>query len=294
MSGSSNRVPVAPTPGASPDVLAAIVAATRRAVDDRRRDTPDVEMERRCLQARAPDGRAFAARLARANTINVIAECKRRSPLKGVLRRDYEPVAIGRGYADAGAAALSVLTEPAFFDGSLAHLSALRAAVDVPLLRKDFIVDRYQLLEARCAGADAALLIVSVLSPALLRDLHAEARDLGLATLVEVHSADELERALEIGAEIIGVNNRDLKSQRVDTDASSRLLETIPDACIAVAESGLRHGADVARLRRAGFDAFLIGEAFMTAETPGAQLASLIGDAQAALAAGGNHAGEGA
>jgi indole-3-glycerol phosphate synthase len=274
-----------PRAQASPDVLAAIVAATGKAVGDRRRSVPDDVLERRVASARAPRGQFFKEQLARPAAINVIAECKRRSPLKGVLREHYDPVALARGYAEAGAAALSILTEPAFFDGALEHLSAVRDVVDVPLLRKDFIVDRYQLLEACCAGADAALLIVSVLSRGQLRRLYDDARALGLATLVEVHTAAELDTALELGAEVIGVNNRDLKSQTVDTDASARLLERMPETCIAVAESGLRSGADVARLRRSGFDGFLIGEALVTTPDPGASLGALIADASALLAA---------
>lgn len=273
------------TAAAGPDVLAAIVAATRKAVEDRRRAAPDDVLERRMAAARAPRGQLFMERLARPAAINVIAECKRRSPLKGVLRAHYDPISIARGYADAGAAALSILTEPAFFDGALEHLSAVRDVVEVPLLRKDFIVDRYQLLEARCAGADAALLIVSVLSRAHLRRLYDDARALGLATLVEVHTTEELDLALELGAGVIGVNNRDLKSQTVDTDASARLLERMPETCIAIAESGLRSGADVARLRRSGFDGFLIGEALVTTPDPGASLDALIADATALLAA---------
>ncbi len=272
----------APTAVVSPDVLAAIVAATRTALDDRRRSVSEDVLERRAAGAWVPRRHAFMERLSRPDTINVIAECKRRSPLKGVLRHRYDPASIASGYAAAGAAALSILTEPAFFDGALEHLTAVRRVVDVPLLRKDFIVDRYQLLEARCAGADAALLIVSVLSRGQLRRLFDDARTLGLATLVEVHTAAELDLALEIGAEVIGVNNRDLRSQTVDTDASARLLERMPEACIAVAESGLRSGADVARLRRAGFDAFLIGEALVTTPDPGASLGALIADATVA------------
>lgn len=275
-----------------PDVLAAICAATRKAVEDRRCSIPDDVLERRVASARTPRGRLFLEQLARPAEINVIAECKRRSPLKGVLRERYDPASIARAYADAGAAAVSVLTEPAFFDGALDHLTAVRDVVDVPLLRKDFIVDRYQLLEARCAGADAALLIVSMLSREQLRRLYDDARALGLATVVEVHTAEELDRALDLGAEVIGVNNRDLRSQTVDTEASARLLERIPDTCVAVAESGLRSGADVARLRRSGFDAFLIGEALMRTPDPGASLGALIADARSLLAVVGSPAGE--
>lgn len=275
-----------PAPKASanpPDVLAAIVAATRRSVADRRTLVPDAEIERLARVAPSPRGPLFVERLSRAGTVNIIAECKRRSPLKGVLRANYDMSEIARSYAAAGAAALSVLTEPSFFDGSLAHLSVARAVVNLPLLRKDFIVDRYQLQEARCAGADAVLLIVSALEPEMLRSLYRDAHELGLAALVEVHTADELEVALSIGAQVVGVNSRDLKTQRVDTQKSVDVLAGIPSSCIAVAESGLRSGADVARLKRAGFSAFLIGEAFMSAPHAGTALASLIQDAEGAL-----------
>lgn len=267
-----------------PDVLAAIVAATRRSVEDRRTLVSDAEIERRAWAAPSPRGGLFVEQLSRAGTVNIIAECKRRSPLKGVLRKRYDVSELARSYAAAGAAALSILTEPSFFDGALAHMACARAAVDLPLLRKDFIVDRYQLHEARCVGADAVLLIVSALESEMLRSLHQDAHDLGLAALVEVHTADELEVALRVGARVIGVNSRDLKTQRVDTQKSVEVLAGIPSSCIAVAESGLRSGADVARLRRAGFGAFLIGEAFMTSPDAGSALASLIEDAERELA----------
>jgi indole-3-glycerol phosphate synthase len=267
-------MPMAPP---APDLLAAIVAATRRIVDVRAQAIPLAEMERRAGAERAtrtPGG--FKQALLRNGRLNVIAECKRRSPSRGVLRQHYEPAEIAAGYAQAGAAAVSVLTEPTFFDGSLEHLVAVRAAVTLPILRKDFIVDRYQLLEARAAGADAVLLIVAALSGAELCDLHASAIDAGLDVLVEVHQAAELAIALDAGAQIIGVNNRNLRTLAVDVDASTELIKAIPKGVVSVVESGLKTRDDLERLRTSGYHAFLIGERLMTANDPGSALGELL------------------
>jgi indole-3-glycerol phosphate synthase len=260
------------------DLLGAIVAATRTRVAHAASQTAAADLERGASAAPAPRG--FRASLA-APGIRVIAECKRRSPSRGVLRADYDPAGIAAGYAAAGAAAISVLTEPAFFDGALAHLEAVRAAVDRPLLRKDFVVEEYQLLEARASGADAVLLIVAALDDQALRDLARAARGLGLDVLVEVHDERELDRAMAAGADLIGVNNRNLRTLAVDVDASFRLGPAMPAGVLAVAESGLKSGADLRRLREAGYQAFLIGERFMTAPDPGAALAALMADATA-------------
>ena len=198
-----------------------------------------------------------------------------------MLRADYDPAAIARRYAEAGAAAISVLTEPTFFDGSLAHLEAVRAVVDVPILRKDFVVDGYQLLEARASGADAVLLIVAALDDEALARLTRDARALGLDVLVEVHDEAELDRALASGADLIGVNNRNLRTLTVDVEASVRLAARMPAGVLAVAESGLKSGSDVRRLQSLGYRAFLIGERFMTATDPGGALAGLLSDAAA-------------
>jgi indole-3-glycerol phosphate synthase len=219
---------------------------------------------------------AFRSALARTGGVNVIAECKRRSPSRGVLRTEYDPVAIARSYDAAGAAAISVLTEPTFFDGSLEHLAAVRAAVSTPLLRKDFVISEYQLLEARLNGADAVLLIVAALSPHELERLLSAARSLGLDTLVEVHDAVELTRAIDAGADVIGVNNRNLRTLAVDVDTSARLVGRMPAGVIAVSESGLKTMADLRTLKQLGYRAFLIGERFMTAPDPGALLAGLL------------------
>ena len=259
----------------APDLLAAIVAATRRSVEVRAAQVPLREIDRRAASVVPRDGR-FAAALSRAATVNVIAECKRRSPSRGVLKADYDPVAIARGYTRAGAAAISVLTEPTFFDGHLDHLEAVRHATDLPILRKDFIVDRYQILEARAAGADAILLIAAALTPSVLAELHRSARDAGLDVLVEIHAVSELPAAVDAGASIIGVNNRNLRTLAVDTEVSRQAIEMIPEDVIAVAESGLKTPADLQELKRAGYDAFLIGERFMTADDPGQALADLM------------------
>ena len=263
-----------------PDLLAAIVAATRRSVDARRTRVTLGDIERQAARVEPRPG-AFAAALMRSDRVNVIAECKRRSPSRGVLRADYDAAAIGAGYERAGAAAISVLTEPAFFDGALEHLAAVRRATTVPVLRKDFIVDRYQIFEARAAGADAILLIVAALSSESLAELHRAAAEYALDVLVEIHGLHELPVALDAGASIVGVNNRDLRTLEVDTRVSREAVGLIPEEVIAVAESGLKTGADLRELKSAGYDAFLVGERFMTTDDPGAALAELLKGASA-------------
>ena len=276
----------------TPDLLEAIVAATRARVAAAVEREPRPGLERRAA-LRTPNASAFAERLSRDGSINVIAECKRRSPSRGVLRVAYEPVAIARGYERAGAAAISVLTEPGFFDGSLAHLEAVRAAVKIPLLRKDFIVDEYQLLEARAAGADAILLIVAALSDRELASLARAAADYGLAALVEVHDASECARALAMGATIIGVNNRNLRTLQVDLDASRAVAAMLPAGTIGVSESGLKSSADLQAMRELGYRAFLMGERFMIEPDPGAALGGFI-EALEAPVAGRGHGEAGA
>jgi indole-3-glycerol phosphate synthase len=261
---------------AVPDLLGAIVAATRRITEVRSAREPIEALERRASMV-TPRGERFQAALSMPGRVNVIAECKRRSPSKGVLCADYDPVAIARKYEQGGAAAISVLTEPTFFDGALEHLAAVRAAVALPLIRKDFIVDAYQLFEARAAGADAVLLIVAALAQRELMGLHEHARELGLAALVEVHNDDELSRAIDSGAKVIGVNNRNLRTLAVDIDASYRLAARIPEDVIAVSESGLQSRNDLERLSAAGYRAFLIGERFMTDADPARAITELIG-----------------
>ena len=260
----------------APDLLRTIVAATRRIVETRREKEPQAALESRAAAA-SPGGSRFEAALGMADRINVIAECKRRSPSKGVLAAEYDPVRIAACYEQGGAAAISVLTEPTFFDGSLEHLAAVRARVALPLLRKDFIVDQYQLFEARAAGADAVLLIVAALEQKDLVTLQARAWELGLATLVEVHDEAELARAIDSGARVIGVNNRNLRTLTVDVEASGRLASRMPRNVIGVSESGLKSREELDRLAAAGYKAFLIGERFMTDPDPAGAIHDLVG-----------------
>lgn len=260
---------------ASPDLLGAIVAATKRIVAVRRDREPSAALARRAEARDLRPGR-FAAAIADRGRMNVIAECKRRSPSRGVLRAQYDPVTIARAYAAGGAAAISVLTEPTFFDGALEHLAAVRSEVTIPLLRKDFVVSEYQLFEARAFGADAVLLIVAALTREELKALAARAEALALDALVEVHDEWELDTAIEAGARIIGVNNRNLRTLAVDAAASERLIERIPRDAIAISESGFKTSDDLARMRALGYRAFLVGERLMTSPEPGGELRRLL------------------
>jgi indole-3-glycerol phosphate synthase len=272
-----------PSTPAGADLLATIVAATRRIVEVRESRESTSALAVRAEKRAVSDGRFRAAlagsgrqTAASGSTPRIVAECKRRSPSRGVLRGAYDPVAIAKGYEKAGAAAISVLTEPTFFDGALEHLEAVRSAVSIPVLRKDFVVSEYQLLEARAAGADAVLLIVAALDPQMLAALHARALTLGLDVLVEVHEVDELSIAIDGGATIVGVNNRNLRTLEIDLAASEAVSARMPRGIVAVSESGLHTAADLIRLRQLGYDAFLIGERFMTAANPGRALRELL------------------
>ena len=206
----------------------------------------------------------------------IIAELKRASPSRGILCQYYNPVEIARGYQQAGARALSVLTDKEFFLGSLEHLEQVKAATSLPVLRKDFTLAEYHLYETAAAGADAVLLIVAILQPTELCRLLRLSRDLGLDVLVEVHTAEELRIALDAGSEIVGVNNRNLKTFEVSLETSLELIDRIPEKIIAVSESGLRTAEDLQRLQATGFDAFLIGERLMAEPDPGAALERLL------------------
>ena len=254
-------------------ILSRIVESRRAEVARRRRIVPETVLRIAAGKADAP--RDFAGALTR-NQINVIAEIKKASPSAGVLRHVFEPAALARAFERAGAAALSVLTEEENFQGALAHLRDARAAVELPALRKDFIVDSYQVWEARAANADSFLLIAAAVDDAALADLLALGRELAMEALVEVHTAEELRRALAVGARIIGVNNRNLHTLEVRVETSLELVEMIPDDHTAVSESGLRSPEDLRKLRAAGFDAFLIGESLMREAEPGAALGRLI------------------
>jgi indole-3-glycerol phosphate synthase len=266
---------------APPDLLEAIVAATRRDLQVRRSRVPYDALEQAAWHAPTPRGTAFEAALGRPGRVNLIAECKRRSPSRGVLRADYDPVVQARAYERGGAAAVSVLTEPSFFDGALEHLSRVRAAIALPVLRKDFVVDPYQLLEARLAGADAILLIVRALDEDRLPRLLTLAASLRLAALLEVHDEHELQQALDVGATLIGVNNRNLRTLAVDLDVSARMAARLPAGVTAVSESGVESAADVERLRALGYHAFLVGERLMTSANPEGDLRRLRGEGEA-------------
>jgi indole-3-glycerol phosphate synthase len=219
--------------------------------------------------------RDFAAALT-APGRRIVAEVKRASPSLGRIRDDFDPVAIATRYAAAGAAAISVLTEERFFEGSLDHLSAIRDAVDVPLLRKDFLFEPYQVYEARAAGADAFLLIAAILRTEIIRELVAVGREIDLTALVEVHTEEQLERTLAAGASVVGINNRDLDTFVTSLDTGFRLLGHVPAGRTVVIESGLKTAADLERFEAAGARAFLIGETFMRAPDPGASLRKLL------------------
>ena len=261
-------------PGAGSSVLDEIVAQTRERVAEESALRPAPEL--RLFAELAPAPRSLADALARPGRVNVIAEHKRRSPSRGAIREDLEPADVARGYEKAGAAALSVLTDEPFFGGRIEHLVAARAATSLPVLRKDFVVDPWQIWEARAAGADAVLLIVAALEDDELSNLLALAGEAGLDALVEVHDRSELDRALGAGARIVGVNSRNLKTLEVSLDTALSLAPAIPDDVVAVAESGIGTADDIRRLRESGFAGFLIGERLMSAPDPGAALRSLL------------------
>lgn len=256
--------------------LEQITSRTLLSVIERKKTADFARLEQ---QAAARKPRGFAAELRRVATTGpaVIAEMKKASPSKGLLRAEYHPVALGRSYQAVGAAAISVLTDEPFFKGSLEDLAAVHDAVTIPVLCKDFILEPFQILEACAAGADAILLIVASHTDRMLRELAAAARSLGLDVLCEVHDRAELDRAIDLGFEVIGVNSRDLKTLQVNLQVHTELVEAMPQQVLRVAESGIRTAADVERLLEAGFDAFLVGESLMRQPDPAAHLALLMG-----------------
>jgi indole-3-glycerol phosphate synthase len=256
-----------------PTYLDKILAAHREAARADRRDVGRLLAD----ASRCAAPRGFTSALKASPGVAVIAEIKRRSPSKGPLAPDLEPAMVAKAYAAGGAACLSVLTDAEFFGGSADDLAQARSAVDLPVLRKDFTVGPADVCDARLMGADAVLLIVAALAPGELGDLLRTARSLGLDALVEVHDEAEAEVALDAGAELIGVNQRDLVTFEVDTQRAVRVAGSLPDHVVRVAESGVRHRDDVTRLADAGFDAVLVGEALVTAPDPGAALAALMG-----------------
>jgi indole-3-glycerol phosphate synthase len=256
-----------------------IVAATRRRVADAKRSADLRQLEQRA-ERHAPRGfrRALATRSRTGPA--VIAELKKASPSRGLIRANFDPESLAGELEVAGATALSVLTDEEFFQGSLHNLERASASAKVPCLQKDFVIDEFQLLQARAYGADAILLIAAVLSQAELIALSKKGRSLGLDVLCEAHNEEELHLAVDAGSDLIGVNNRDLRTFKVDVNTALRLAEMIPQDVISVAESGIDTGADIARLRAAGYQAFLIGESLMKAESPGEALQSLIAKAE--------------
>jgi indole-3-glycerol phosphate synthase len=267
--------------GLNPEnILARIVSARRDAIAHRQRVLPLVALKI-AAKEKAPAPRDFPAALAK-RSWNVIAESKKASPSRGVFREDYRPSELAQSFETAGAAALSMLTEEEFFQGSLLHLREARKVAGIPILRKDFIVDPWQVWETRAAGADSFLLIVAILTDQQLTELLALGRELRMEPLVEVHTQSELNRAIAAGARIIGVNNRDLTTFEVRLETSLALIDSIPNDCIAVSESGIHSAEDIGKLRRAGFDAFLIGEQFMSRPDPAEGLQEIL----AALASG--------
>jgi len=258
-----------------PTILDQIVAAKRIEIDAAKASVPPSE-----LRARLPDApplRDFFGALFADGPIKLIAEVKKASPSKGVIRADFDPLAIAQTYERHGAACISVLTDEQYFQGSLEHLRAIRRATNIPLLRKDFILDSYQLVEARVAGADAVLLIAECLDDCNLRKLYNEAIELGLTPLVELYEPENLTRVLEAGATLIGVNNRDLRTFEVDLEHTIRLRDKIPGDCLLVAESGIHTRSDVERLAAAGVDAMLVGESLMREQDIGEAVDKLLG-----------------
>jgi indole-3-glycerol phosphate synthase len=259
----------------SETVLDKIVATKRREIAACRERTPIGELERR-IQA-APPPRDFFAAVAGGGPIRLIAEVKKASPSAGVIRADFDPVRIAGVYEQHGAACLSVLTDEPYFQGRLEYLIDVRASAGIPVLRKDFILDSYQLLEARAAGADAVLLIAECLDDCHLRKLHNEAIDLGMTPLVELYEPRNLPRVIAAGAALVGVNNRNLHTFEVSLDHTLRLRDAIPDECALVSESGIKTQADVQRLEAAGVDAILVGESLMREADIGAAVDRLLG-----------------
>lgn len=260
----------------TPAVLKQILERKQQEVSERRRKLPFAELENRA--GSQPPARDFVAAIANrveAGQPAVIAEAKKASPSKGVIRANFDPAAIAASYQRGGAACLSVLTDIDFFQGSDAYLQAARAACKLPVLRKDFTIDPYQVVEARALGADCILLIAAALSDEQLDELNDVALQWGLDVLVEVHDRAELRRAEPLGNRLLGINNRDLNTFETTLETTLGLLDDVPEDCIVVAESGIHTRDDVASLRHHGVNAFLVGEAFMRAADPGAELQRL-------------------
>jgi len=255
--------------------LEEILGSTRDAVRSAKRGSPLSELKKKVRDRESPRG--FAEALSNGTELRLIAEVKQASPSRGVLRNPFDPLEIAHIYEEEGAAAVSILTEERFFRGSLEHLSRIRSVIKLPLLRKDFIVDEYQVYEARAFDADAVLLIAAILDDSQLKDFQSLALELGMAGLVEVHTENEKKRALEAGARIIGINNRDLSTFKTDLETTFRLIRDIPDDRIVISESGISERKDLERMREAGTDAVLIGESFVTSPNIRMKIRGLFG-----------------
>ena len=258
-------------------ILDKILSDKRPRIEDCKESIPTAEMERMALSAPPPKDFEQALRIC-GRDIAIIAEVKKASPSKGLIRPDFHPVDIARAYQESGAAASSVLTDEKYFQGSLDYLKEIRAAVDMPLLRKDFIVDPYQIFEARAAGADAVLLIVAALSPAELKELKCVAEGLGMSALVEVHTAEELDTALSVDARMVGINNRNLQTFETTLDTTLRLAAKVPAGLTLVSESGIFTREDVLKVKSAGVHAILVGESLMRQQNPGDGVRMLLGE----------------
>ena len=256
-------------------VLKEIIDYKRQELEHLRRRVSLKDVRRKAADAEA--SRGFLEAL-KAPGIQIIAEVKKASPSAGVIRSDFDPLKIARIYEDSGAVCLSVLTDEKFFQGSLASLEKIRGAVALPLLRKDFTLDEYHLYEARAHGADAVLLIARILEDSRLKDYTALARDLGMSALVEVHEEKELDRAKKVGADLVGINNRNLNTLKVDIETSVRLSKEVPIGAILVSESGISKPDQIQRLTDCGIHAFLIGESLLRAQDPGRALRALLGN----------------
>lgn len=259
-------------------ILQEIVKHKRLEVEESKKKRPLGELKSSVSAADKP--RDFYGLSRQTDDIRIIAEVKKASPSKGVISRDFDPVRIARSYENAGAFAISVLTDEKYFMGSLDYLSEVKRSVSIPVLRKDFMIDQYQIYEARTYGADIILLIVSILDAGTIRDFQDLAQELGMSSIVEVHDESELEVALESESRIIGINNRDLKTFDVDLSTSERLFRQIPDDVVVISESGISNADNISRLLDHGISTFLIGESFMRQDDPGNALKSLLSSVQ--------------
>ena len=257
------------------EILTTIAAHVRGVVERRRRETPSSALRDRALYGAPTRGFAHALTGARRH---IVAEVKKASPSKGLIRSDFNPIAIAKDYAAGGASAISVLTEERFFQGDLQYLEQIHGAVTVPLLRKDFILDPYQIDEAKSYGADAVLFIAAMLEPNVMREMREQAGELKMDALVEVHTEQELAAAIEAGAQLIGINNRDLNTFKVSLGTTERLAPLVPQNTPAVCESGIDSLAQIRHVEKLGIHAFLIGEALMRASQPGQKLRELLQD----------------